>query len=113
MLTTNGIMESDGSQLRAVFIIDQVEYIYTSNTPMYPFQTLQAVLTYDSVLDLVGDKTYDCILGINNVNLRFGDGTGNVAGILTEPVEQQLDIHSFGTWIFSKDYASDAKQFIR
>lgn len=91
MSTAKGIINSSkGGKFVAVFIIDEIQYLFSGNINSNPgaFTVSNAILNYTSVAELTGTRTYNGQVGISTVKFAINNGT-SISGAL--PVHNYID----------------------
>ena len=72
--------------------------IYKKEKIEYTHRNTDAVVTYNSVEDLTGRRSFQCILGVQTISLALENQVA-IAGSLTEPVIPVQVINGSGIWV--------------
>jgi hypothetical protein len=101
MPTAQGYVKSkSGTRVIGNFIIDDFGYTFSGNVnpAVQPFESDNALLTYNSVGQLVASRSWNGQVGPDKVKLHIANGP-SIEGQLEMPVSSARAVEGSVTWI--------------
>ncbi|OAA42535.1 hypothetical protein ISF_09707 [Cordyceps fumosorosea ARSEF 2679] len=101
MPTANGFIKgvAGGTRFTSTFVIDDIQYHFSGsfNPAVQEFVSNEAVLTYDTVGQLVTQRTFDGKIGTETISFSIKNGP-KIQGPLNMPIHPASQVSGTGTW---------------
>lgn len=104
MSSAPGVVKStpSGTKFTAVFVIDEVTYIFAGpiSPSLQAFSCANATLKYTNPGDLAGTHTFEGRVGIKGLKFTLDNGPV-IEGQLDEKVDPASTVDGAGTWVIA------------